>query len=330
VVTATGKLVRRAQVATTIPDLVAAVTATAGPRHLTFEEGPLAGWLARNLAPHVDDLVVCDPRRNALIAKESDKADPLDAVKLAQLFRGGYLKAVHQAGSEERAVLKQHVAFYHDRVRDRVRQGHQVVALLRRHGVIAGITAVADPAQRTDWLRRLPSNKVLRQDLELLLTMYDLYLAQEAQVRATLVRLARRAAPVRRFTAVPGIGWIRALTFYVYIDTPTRFPSKAALWRYCGLGLERRQSGRRPAQTRLCRQGNRVLKGTLIGAAQSALRGDNPFADRYHRGTQEQGLFWTTARRAVARQLAVTLWSLWKHDTRYDPARVGGPVATAR
>ena len=60
------------------------------PRTLTFEEGPLADWLARTLRPHVERVIVCDPRRNALIAKSGDKDDPIDAERLAQLLRGGY------------------------------------------------------------------------------------------------------------------------------------------------------------------------------------------------------------------------------------------------
>ena len=77
---------------------------------MTFEEGPLAGWLARNLRPHVDRLIVCESRRNALIAKDGDKDDPIDVGKLAQLLRGGYLKEVHQSQSLDRPLLKQHVS----------------------------------------------------------------------------------------------------------------------------------------------------------------------------------------------------------------------------
>lgn len=321
VVTARGKVIKQDRCMTTIPALWAAITSVPGRRSVTFEEGPLAGWLARQLRPAVDELLVCDPRRNALIAKDSDKNDPLDALKLAHLFRGGYLKPVHQASSQERALLKQHVALYHDRVRDRVRQGHQLIAQLRRHGVMDSIDKIVDEAQRPAWWKKLPAGPVLHQDLKLLLAMYALYCQQEEELRKTLIRLARREEPVRRFQEVPGVGWIRAVTFYVYLDTPHRFASKSKLWRYCGLGLEKRGSGSGPMRTRLCRQGNRYLKCTLIGAAQSALRGESPYGQRY-RWWIEQGLPPSTARRNVARHLATTLWCLWKEGGRYDPARV--------
>lgn len=327
-----GKIVKRDRCQTTIPALVEALEGVRRPRVLTFEEGPLADWLARSLRPHVDRLIVCDPRRNALVAKESDKDDPIDAERLAQLLRGGYLKEVHHAESLDRAVLKQHVSFYHDRVRERVRQGNQLVAQLRRHGVFASIHHVLDADQRARLWKKLPARKVLRRDLDLVLQVYELLAAQEEELRGELLRLARRQEPVRRFEKLPGIGWIRALTFYVYIDTPWRFSSKSALYRYCGIGLERRHSGKGPLRVRLASSGNRRLKDVLLGAARSAAAlHDNPFADKFIHWTQEEGIHPSTARRNVARGIASTLWSLWKSGSQYDPALVRGvgrPSAT--
>ena len=324
-VSISGRIVKRQRCETTIPALVAALEGVHRPRTLTFEEGPLADWLARNLRPHVERLIVCEPRRNALIAKEGNKDDPIDAERLAQLLRGGYLKEVHQAQSLDRTVLKQHVSFYHDRVRERVRQGHQLTSQLRRHGVFASIRDVVDLEERARLWKKLPPRKVLHYDLDLVLKVYELLLEQEDRLRTELVRLARREEPVRRFQELPGFGWIRSLTFYVYIDTPLRFTNKSALWRYCGFGLERRHSGHGPLKVRLTKGGNRRLKDLLLGAARSAAAsGDNPFADKYAHWIQEEGLHPATARRNVARCLASTLWSLWKTGSRYDPAQVRG------
>jgi transposase len=325
VVSSTGKVVKRQRCDTNIAALVEAIESVRHPRLLTFEEGPLAGWLARNLRPHVDRLIVSEPRRNALIAKESDKDDPIDAERLAQLLRGGYLKEVHQGATLDRNVLKQHVSFYHDRVRDRVRQGHQLMALLRRHGVFASINDVVDVDERKRLWNKLPPRKLLRTDLDDVFATYEFLVAREERTRTDLVRLARKEEPVRRFQELPGIGWIRAITFYIYIDTPSRFPSKSALWRYCGIGLERRHSGKGPLRVQLTKAGNRRLKDVLIGAARSAaVQRDNPFADKYVHWTQEEGMHPATARRNVARSIASTLWSLWKTGSKYDPALVRG------
>jgi transposase len=169
----------------------------------------------------------------------------------------------------------------------------------------------------------------LRSDLELLFAQYDLLVCHEEQAYQELVRLARKEEPVRRFEKVPGFGWIRAVTYYVYLDTPWRFRSKAALWRYCGIGLERRHSGSGPVRSRLDHRGNRRLKNILLGAARSAIASaDNPFAEKYLYWTREEGLPLPNARRNVARGLATTLWSLWKTGHEYDPRQVRGAGLT--
>src|SRR5262249_43845906 len=118
-----GSLVQRDRCGTSIPALLEVIEKVPRARFLMVEEGPLAGWLWRGLHGAVDKMVVSEPRRNRLIALEGDKDDDLDAEKLAQLLRGGYVKEVHQVESLERALFKQLVAMYHHRVRQRVREG---------------------------------------------------------------------------------------------------------------------------------------------------------------------------------------------------------------
>lgn len=327
VVTGKGKLVRRDRVETTIPAIRNALAAVRSPRRLTFEEGPLADWLARELRDHVQELLVCEPRRNHWIARDGDKDDPIDALKLAELYRGGYLKAVHQAGSLKRSLLKQQVSLYHDRVRERVRQGNQLVALFRRHGVFVKAAVLLDEAEWRFQLRRVPAGGALRRGLQRVRDVFLLMWEQENSLREELIGLAQNEEPVRRFQELPGFAWIRAVTFYAYVDTPWRFKSKAALWRYCGIGLERRHSGRGPVRTRLSKQGNRKLKNVLLGAARSAVdQTDNPFAEKFRYWYEEEGMKAPHARRNLARCLAGTLWSLWKTGERYDPQKVAAPM----
>ena len=90
-ITQTGNLVARGSCDTTIPALRELLAKVPTPRHLVFEEGPLANWLFRNLVEDVKTLTVAQPRRNRLIACDGDKDDPVDAEKLANLLRGGYI-----------------------------------------------------------------------------------------------------------------------------------------------------------------------------------------------------------------------------------------------
>jgi transposase len=65
-----------------------------GSLSVTLEEGTSAAWLHDLLKPHVSHLVVCDPRKNALL-KDGSKSDRIDARKLAELLRGGQLSPVY-------------------------------------------------------------------------------------------------------------------------------------------------------------------------------------------------------------------------------------------
>jgi len=322
-VTATGKTVKKLRCPTKIPDLIDAVTSLSGKRRLTFEEGPLADWLMRKLRPHVDELIVCDPRRNALIAKESDKDDAIDALKLVQLFRGGFVKPVHHPETFERAVFKRHVGLYHGLVRDRVRSANHIIAQFRHQGIMLHESQFADQAKRPALLQKLPTSKLLRFDFKHLWSVYDAAVECETAIRNELIRQARRIEPIRRFIDLPGVFWIRAATFYACIDTPWRFPGKSSLWKYMGIGIERRQSGQGRERLRIVPQCNHPLKAMILGAATTAIAcGNNPFAAQYERWSSG-GMSPPNARRNVARSMASTLWGMWKNSTAYDPALVG-------
>src|SRR5258707_6152667 len=60
----------------------------------TFEVGTSAASLHDLLTPHVTHLVVCDPRKNALL-KDGSKSDRIDARKLADLLHSNKLHAVY-------------------------------------------------------------------------------------------------------------------------------------------------------------------------------------------------------------------------------------------
>src|ERR1700738_4863017 len=64
-----------------------------GALSVTFEEGIWAAWLYDLLKPHVQKLVVCNPRKTALL-KDGNKNDRINARKRAELLRLDNLKPV--------------------------------------------------------------------------------------------------------------------------------------------------------------------------------------------------------------------------------------------
>ena len=323
-VSPSGRVIRRERCATTIRDLYGILATVRKPRVTVIEEGPLADWLLRGLGERGETVIVCDPRRNHLIAKDSDKDDAIDAEKLGQLYRGGFVKEIHHSASFDRVVFKRRVGLYHDRVRNRIRQANRLMAQSRQLGVFIH---EREFATADDWAAcrdRLPPHKMIRNDLDLLWQGYALAAEQVACMRRRVIELARKESIVRRLTALPGVGWIRASTFYAYLDTPFRFKKKQSLWRYMGIGLERRISGEGAEWVRVSQDANRILKYTIMGAAISAMMSkNNPFVDQYRRWVHG-GLSPRNARRNVARSLATVMWGMWKSGEVYRPDWVTG------
>ncbi len=321
--TPSGQIRREGQIPTTIPAILQVIRSVRKPRQVIFEEGPLAGWIYRCVFPEVDDVVACDPRRNAYIAKDGDKDDAIDARKLLQLGVAGFVRKVHHSESLERAAFKRHVSLYRDRVGVRVAEANRLIGHLRSFGVVVQSTAFKGEESRATLFECLPDQEVTHGDVQLLLDGYDAAMAIENDMRLQLIRMSRRIPMIKRFTALPGVSWIRGATFYAYIDTPWRFKSKSALHKYMGVGLEHSVSGSGFERLRVPQRFNRPLKDMILGAAKSAARTkDNPFADQHERWLHD-GCSPRIAQRNTARSLAAVMWGMFKNNGDYRPDWVG-------
>jgi transposase len=328
--TSGGKLVRRQHLPTGIPQLRQLIESVPRPRRLCFEESSMAGWLYRNLTECVDELIVCDPRRNAHVAKDGDKDDAIDAEKLNDLYRGGFLKPVHQLDCVRRVSIKQTIALYHDRVAHRVSEGNHLLSLGKRWGVMLQRHRLLD-ADGQAWLQGIleqagvPCEIVsIAQDLRQSLVRAA---EQEDSLREQVRRIASRDPMMTRVAELPGYGPIRAATLISYLDTPWRFKSKSALWKYVGIGLRREKSGDGMAIVKVEQSCNRLLRNVVIGAARSAIeQKENVFAERYARWIQA-GLSSRNARRNVARDQVTAVWGMWKSNRAFDAKWIGNASA---
>ena len=101
-----------------------------GSLYVTFEEGTCAAWLYDLLKPpRVTKVVVCDPRKNALL-KAGNKSDRIDARKLAELLRTGLLSPVYHGETGVR-TLKELARSYLAITKDLTRVMRRLKALYR-------------------------------------------------------------------------------------------------------------------------------------------------------------------------------------------------------
>ncbi len=103
VLDSTGKLIMESILETKAATILEFFAGLRGTLSVTFEEGTWAAWLYDLLKPHVARLVVCNPRKNALL-KAGNKSDRIDARKLTELLRGNQLKPVYHGETGVRMV----------------------------------------------------------------------------------------------------------------------------------------------------------------------------------------------------------------------------------
>ena len=320
-----GEIMFEQQWATSCESLIEAVGAIGGRKRVVLEESTLASWVYRQLKPYADEVVVAEPWHNRLIGKDEKLDDREAARKLARLLRSGDIQPVHHTDTLERQVFKELVLLYHDAVKESTRCKSRLKSKFGQHGVrcLSGELYRADRRER--WREQLASPGT-RCQVDLLWACLDQAQERRAQLKDMVRRQARSFEPIGRFLAVPGIGLIRAATFYSIIDTPHRFATRGKLWVYCGIGLASRRSGQKCGPVHLTRHGNPRLKDVFKGAAVTAIAADdNRFAAQYQQLTQN-GRAPEMARLTVARSIASTMHAMWLRGTSYRPRQEGDPL----
>jgi transposase len=94
-----GKVVMECVIETKASTILQFIRGLSGDLQVTLEEGTWAAWLHDLLKPHVTKLVVCNPRKNALL-KEGSKSDRIDSLLVAI----GFLRRLVQGRVATREV----------------------------------------------------------------------------------------------------------------------------------------------------------------------------------------------------------------------------------
>src|SRR5262250_2665211 len=157
---AAGKIVMECVIQTKASMILQFIDGLRGEVHVTFEEGTWAAWLYDLLKPHVTKLVVCDPRRNALL-QEGNQNDRVDARKLAELLQNNQLRSVYHGDHGLRA-MKELVRSYLTITKDLSRVMTRVKAIYRSWGIPCSGKQVYTARHRAEWLEKIRESGVRR------------------------------------------------------------------------------------------------------------------------------------------------------------------------
>lgn len=326
-----GKLIMECLLETKAATILEFIQGLRGTLSLTFEEGTSAAWLHDLLKPHVSRLIVCDPRKAALL-KQGSKSDRIDARKLAELLRTNQLTPVYH-GEHGIRTLKELGRSYLTVTKDLTRTMSRIKSLYRSWAIPCPGTTVYAPHHRLEWLGKIvqPGVRVRAQHLyEQLDTLQPI----RQQARRELLLESQQHPAVKLLRQIPSIGPIRAALLVALLQTPHRFRSKRQLWAYSGFAVETPDSGEyryvrgkvQRNRERISVRGlndnhNRDLKNLFKGAAISASTRPGPLHDFYI-ARISKGMRPTMARLTLARKIAAITLTMWKKGVSFDPQQL--------
>jgi transposase len=333
---ATGKVVAESIIETKATTILEFIRGLKGSLSITFEEGTSAAWLYDLLKPHVTKVIVCDPRKNALLNAGS-KNDRVDARKLSDLLRAGLLTSVYHGENGVR-TLRELGRSYITVTKDLTRVMNRLKALYRSWAIPCAGDKVYSTRHRNTWLEKL-SEAGVRRRAEQLYQQLDALRRIRQEVRRELLAESQKHPADQLLRQIPRLGPIRVALLIGLVQTPHRFRTKRQLWAYCGLALQTRASGeyrfrggelqpakKSPALRGLNVNHNHDLKNLFKGAATDVSTSTDPLGD-FYRNLLAKGMKPSMARLTLARKMAAIVLSVWKRGARFDPGELKRQVA---
>ena len=327
VLNADGKLVMQSVIATQASAILDFLRGLRGTLHVTFEEGTHSAWLYDLLVRRVAKLVVCNPRKNALL-KAGSKSDAIDARKLAELLRAGVLSPVYH-GQNSTAAVKHLGRSYAALTEDTTRIMGRLKALYRSQAIACAGQKLYGSRHREEWLAQLTDSGLQRRARRLYQEL-DLLQQLRREARQDLILECRKHSETKLLRTVPWLGPIRVALLIGRVQTPHRFRTKRQFWAYCGLALETRSSAdygfvdgqlqrrKKPVFIRgLNRNHNHDLKNLFKSAATTASGSEGVFG-AFYENLLKKGMRAEMARLTLARKIAAITLHVWKKGEAFD------------
>jgi transposase len=326
VMNAAGKIVMESVVETKASTILDCVNGLRGDLRVTFEEGTSAAWLYDLLKPHVSQLIVCDPRKNASMREDSQN-DKIDARRLAELLRVNHLSPVYH-GAHGLRTLKELVRSYLALTKDQARVKARIKAIYRSWAIPCTGKRVYAIRHRAEWLAKINEPGVHRR-AEFYYQQLDALRPLRLGVLRELLTESKKQKAWKRLCQIPAIGPIRAAVLLGILQTPHRFRSKRPLWKYSGLAIEtcssadhrsvngRLERSRKPSVRGLNRNYNHDLKNLFKGAAVIAASKPGPLQE-FYAALLAKGMRPEMARLTLARKIATIVLIVWKTGVCFD------------
>jgi transposase len=285
-----------------------------------LEAGTHSAWVDRLLTGLGHEVIVANPRKVRAITANESKNDRNDAVMLARLASCDpkLLSPIQHRGVERqqdlnlirtRAALVRARTMLINAVRGLVKSGGGRLASCSSDSFADKARASVPPELRA------ACDPLLEQIAQMKLSIR----AMDKQIEG----LEKKYPEIAVLRTVPGVGPLVAACYVLTMDSPHILHTNRQAGAFLGLRPRQSQSGASDPQNRISRTGNTYLRSLLVQSAQHVLGPFGPPSALRQWGLQLAGSGGKSSKRraivAVARKLAVMLYSMWRSGSKFQP-----------
>jgi transposase len=290
---------------------------------IAIEAGTHSPWISRLLSACGHEVIVANPVKVALITKNVQKSDPVDAEYLARLARVDreLLFPIQHRGEQAQIDLQM--------IRSReiaVQSRTKLVGHLR--GAVKSFGARL-PKCSTEAFVNMTRDSIpeaLRTALAPMLSLIEQLNQVIAGYDRAIDKLVEERYPeVDRLTQVRGVGNLTGLTYVLVLEDARRFRRSRSVGAFLGLTSKKDQSGESDPERGITRAGDQLLRRLVMQGAHYILGPFGEDCDLRRHGERIAARGGQRAKKraavAVARKLSVLLHRLWVSGETYEPLR---------
>lgn len=282
-----------------------------------LESCSISAWLAEEIGRYGHDVRVMDPRSVEALTK-GKKTDKVDARMLARVLRMGLYREVYKKSHEARLTRCMVVARA-NLVEAETRLSLNIQSIMKHWGIRVGSSRKAAFFERIEvGLKRMPE---LEEIINPLVSGLVGIREQIKELDLLMAKASRRNVNSKLLMSAPGVGPVVAMAYLAAIDDASRFNKSKSVGSYLGLAARVDQSGGSCRYGRITKQGDEVVRGYLLMAANSILTKCGRFTKLKSWGlnlVKKKG--YAKAKVAVARKLSVIMHRMLSDGRPFDYA----------
>jgi transposase len=259
------------------------------------------------------DVRLSNPVKTRAIASAKIKTDKLDAIKLADLLRGGYIAECYiptRGTMELRDIVRHRAAL----VRMRTKLKNKIHSIMFMRGT--SISYVGTHTFTKGYIEKLKELNDYRINgyLSIIESLND----EINTVSKKILLLAQEDEIAKLLMTVPGIGYYSALLIVSEVGDINRFPDSYHLCSYAGLVPSTRSSGGLTYHGSITKTGSKYLRWIMLECVHAHIRNEknSNVAQFYHRISRKKGN--SKAAVAAASKLVKIVYWIMKERRVYN------------